>query len=66
MDKRVEQKTRETYAKFYGITQLDAVYLTKYLFTQHSHINKNNFKSVPHVGARLRIVLYLLENGTKF
>jgi hypothetical protein len=66
MDKRVEQKTRETYAKFYGISQLDAVYLTKYLFTQHSYINKNNFKSVPHVGARLRIVLYLLENGTKF
>jgi len=23
MDKRVEQKTRETYAKFYGISQLE-------------------------------------------
>jgi len=61
-DRKIEHKTKECYTGFYNVQQLDAVYLTLFLFKQHSFINKNNVKSLPHLAARLKIVYHLLSS----
>lgn len=60
IDTKVSLKTQRLYMKLYEVKQLDGGYLTSYLFTPASFINKSNINSVNHLASRLKIVESLL------
>ena len=60
IDSKVSQKTQRLYMKLYEVRQLDGAYLTSYLFSPASFINKSNINSVNHLASRLKIVESLL------
>lgn len=49
-------KVQKLYMGFYEVKQLEAVYLTSFLFKASSFINKNNATNTVHLSHRLKVV----------
>ena len=53
-------KVQKLFLGFYEVKQLEAVYLTSFLFKPSSFINKNNATNTLHLSHRLKIVQGIL------